>query len=177
MLRKWAEHGRKIGRLLRREVELAPLAGPIAQLQSQQVSLITSLPLSAAEKIHELSQEQLVTGGRWEALQPHIRNELATRAITAIPEGVKSRANTIARTETARVQSNVTAVRAVHIGSTGFIWRTMLDKDVRPLHRGFEGQFYPWSQPPRLDDNRPGLPGTIYNCRCYAEPVFPDVED
>jgi SPP1 gp7 family putative phage head morphogenesis protein len=83
------------------------------------------------------------------------------------------RANLIARTETSRAASVFQATRAKHVGSEGFIWRTARDRDVRELHRLLEGHYFHWNDPPILDDGRPGLPGTIWNCRCFAEIILP----
>ena len=160
----WQRLGKVIGRALRQEIDTAPIGPLIQELQALQVHLITSLPRDAAERVHELSLEAVTSARRWEEIA---RDILAQGKIS------RSKANTIARTETARAATNVEAVRAQHVGSEGFVWRTARDKDVRKLHRQFEGHFYRWDDPPILDDGRPGLPGTIYNCRCFAEIVLP----
>jgi SPP1 gp7 family putative phage head morphogenesis protein len=161
----WTRLGREISRALHREIAGAPVGPLLRQLQASQVALITSLPREAAERVHELSLEALTGGKRWNQIVEEIRQ--------SGPVSI-GHANTIARTETGRASSNFTAVRAQHVGSPGFIWRTARDRDVRELHQLFEGQFYRWTHPPKLDDGRPGLPGSIWNCRCWPEPVLPD---
>uniref|UniRef100_A0A3B0MF58 Phage head morphogenesis domain-containing protein n=1 Tax=Arsenophonus endosymbiont of Trialeurodes vaporariorum TaxID=235567 RepID=A0A3B0MF58_9GAMM len=52
-----------------------------------------------------------------------------------------SRAKMIARTELGRATQALTQARALAIGSTGYIWRTAHDGDVRPSHKKLEGQF------------------------------------
>jgi SPP1 gp7 family putative phage head morphogenesis protein len=98
--------------------------------------------------------------------------------------GLTARANaeTVARTEVARAHTTLQAVRAKHMGSELFEWRTAGDATVRDLHDqiskrnvGYGRGIYRWDEPPELDDGRPGLPGTIWNCRCYARPVLPAV--
>lgn len=162
----WIEHGREIGAQLQRTLRSAPVGREVAQLQQTQVALITSMPLNAAQRIQGLSTQAMTGGGRWEEI---------AREVMAQGQHSRSEANTIARTETARVQSNFTAVRAQHLGSEQFEWATANDRDVRPLHKSFAGKVYRWDQPPVLDDGRPGLPGTIYNCRCWAIPVLPEI--
>lgn len=79
----------------------------------------------------------------------------------------------IARTEVARTSSVLTQARAEHAGSTGYIWRTARDGDVRPSHKAMNGRFVRWGEPPTLDNLR-GHAGCLPNCRCYADPVIPD---
>ena len=157
----WLEHGRAIGRGLQREISSAPLGPQLGQLQQAQISLITSLPYNAAQRVHQLSQEALVGGGRWEEIA---REVLRTGQVS------RSEANTIARTETARVHSNFTKVRAQHIGSEQFEWATANDADVRPLHKSYAGKVFRWDDPPILDDGRPGLPGTIFQLPLLEHP-------
>jgi SPP1 gp7 family putative phage head morphogenesis protein len=83
------------------------------------------------------------------------------------------RAKLIARTETSRTASVMTQARAQRIGSTGYIWRTAHDSDVRGSHKHMNGEFVRWDSPPTLDDMT-GHAGCLPNCRCYPEPVIPD---
>jgi SPP1 gp7 family putative phage head morphogenesis protein len=162
----WAKHGKEIGRLLRREIQTAPIDLAMSQMRDEQIRLITSLPAEAAEKVHDWTVEGLTGRRRWEEI---------SKDIFDLGETTKSRANLIARTETARAASTLIAVRAEHVGSPGFFWRTARDADVRELHSELEGKYFPWkpqSALPILDDGKPGLPGSIWNCRCWSEPVI-----
>lgn len=167
----WASLGREIGAGLRSALATAPIGGVFHETQAAQLGLITSLPREAAERVHGLAEEAMAGGRRWEEI---------AKDILASGEVTRSRANLIARTETARAQSNFTAVRAQHIGSELFQWMTAADRDVRPLHReiaradvGYGAGIYRWDDPPVLDDGRKGLPGGIWNCRCFASPLLP----
>jgi SPP1 gp7 family putative phage head morphogenesis protein len=159
----WIRLGREIGRALGDEVAGVNMAPTLAELLRDQVLLIRTLPLDAKQRVHELSVEAFTTGQRYENIAARIR---------AQGNVSRGQANTIARTEVSRAMSEIQAIRAQGIGSEGFIWRTARDADVRRLHKGFEGKFYRWDEPPILDDGQPGLPGSIYNCRCYSEPVL-----
>jgi SPP1 gp7 family putative phage head morphogenesis protein len=167
----WHRLGQEIHRALRQEIEAVPISSMLDRLLEKQVGLITSLPREASERVHRLNVEmvhvralEVVVGGRrWEDIVEDIQ---ATGDVTL------SRANTIARTEVARSASEIQATRAMNVGSEGFIWRTAKDRDVRLIHERLEGKYFPWNDPPLLDNGRPGLPGTIYNCRCWAEPVL-----
>jgi SPP1 gp7 family putative phage head morphogenesis protein len=168
----WSEHGRKIGRLLRQEIETAPIAPAFQEYQRSQVGLIKSLPEDAALRVHELSTEAMLGGRRWEEIAEDI---LASGQVS------KSKANLIARTESSRAQTNFTAIRAQHIGSEGYIWWAVMDKDTRPRHRELNGTPQRWDDPPVASE--PGQKEMRYhagagpNCRCHCEPIIPALED
>ena len=54
------------------------------------------------------------------------------------------------------------------------MWRTVGDNRVRETHRELNGQSFRWDEPPECDPGHHALPGGIWNCRCWAEPVIPD---
>jgi SPP1 gp7 family putative phage head morphogenesis protein len=190
----WHGLGLEIGRALRQEVEAAPTQAAMQRLYDYTVQKIVELPDDASERLRRSrefsgeivrqmkgpAEEAMVAGRRWESLVKDVQDAGLH---------VQSSANTVARTETARASTTLQAVRAQHIGSELFQWITAEDADVRDLHRdlargyrngvkvGVGGGVYRWDDPPLLDDDRPGLPGTIYNCRCYALPVLPAVEE
>jgi SPP1 gp7 family putative phage head morphogenesis protein len=176
----WHALGRQMSFGLRQHVEQVDMAQAIEEMYNYQVAKILELPDNASEQIRQsrefsanivrqMRQRTIsgeIAGTRWGDLVQHVYD-------TGLH--VQSSANTVARTETARAASIIQTVRAQGIGSEGFIWRTSLDKDVRPLHRKLEGRFFTWAEPPILDDGKPGLPGTIWNCRCWSEVVLPDL--
>jgi SPP1 gp7 family putative phage head morphogenesis protein len=159
----WRANSKEMAAPLRRELARAPTGAALRGLQAQQVELIKSLPLEAAKRVHGLAQEGLMTSTR--------ASEVA-KAILATENVTKARATLIARTEVSRVASNLVQARAEHAGSRGYIWRTSGDLDVRPSHRKMEGEYVPWGSPPTLD-GLTGHAGTLPNCRCFVEPIFP----
>lgn len=162
----WRRQSKEIGRALSIELQKAPTGAALRKLQAEQVELITSLPLKAAERVHELSQEALVSSTRAKDIAQQILN---------IGDVTEARATLIARTEVARASSNLLQARATFAGSDGYIWRTSGDADVRESHHKMEGVYVRWSSPPTLD-KMTGHAGTLPNCRCFAEPVFRDDE-
>lgn len=160
----WRRQNKELGRELAKELAQAPTGAILQQLQLGQVALIQSIPLEAAERVHKLAQESLVTSGR--------AKELAAQIMSTEDVSI-SKATLIARTEVARASSNLVQARATHAGSDGYIWRTSEDADVRESHAKMEGVYVRWSEPPTLD-KLTGHAGTLPNCRCFAEPVFPD---
>lgn len=177
----WMEQAAEIGKGLREEIASAPTGQTMKALLDEQVRLITSLPLEAANRVHELAVEAVTTGNRGADL---IKMIMATGEVAA------SRAELIARTETARATTTLTQARAQWIGSEGYIWRNVGDADVRPAigtknfsalntlargsHRKLEGTYHRWDEPPIAGERgERAHPGCIYNCRCFPEVVFP----
>lgn len=160
----WTSYTRGMSRALREEIAQAPTGEALRALMGEQVRLITSLPTEAAERVHNLVLKGMTTGTR--------ASEVA-REIMRTGEVTQSRANLIARTETTRAASALTQVRAQHVGSTAYVWRTAEDSDVRPSHRKMNGKVVMWADAPVLDGMQ-GHAGALPNCRCYAEPIIPE---
>jgi SPP1 gp7 family putative phage head morphogenesis protein len=183
----WVRHARLINRELDKELLWGgTLTGDeMRRIVDEQVELITSIPLEAAQRVQDLSQAYWVAGRRYGYLREEVlesREDIARKllieGINATTQSVYNRASLIARTETARTSSAVTQSRAQYIGATHFTWKTALDADVRPLHRKLEGRIFAYDDPPVIGDNgETGLPGTIYNCRCWQSPHIPPPEE
>lgn len=163
----WMAAAAEMSEALRHEIRNAPTGAAMKDLLAEQVTLIKSIPLEAAQRVHELTLK---------ALEDSTRSSEIAAEIMRSGEVAVSRANLIARTETSRTASVLTEARAVHIGSPGYFWRTSEDSDVRPDHKILNGKFIPWDSPP-IADRRTGRrahAGCIYGCRCYPEPVLPE---
>lgn len=165
-LAMWRRVGKDMSVRLRQEIAQAPVGDILRVLQDEQVKLIKSIPLEAAEKVHEMTLEGLTTTS--------VRAAETAKRIQEIADIPMWRARLIARTETSRVASNLVQARASWAGSDGYIWRTSMDSDVRPSHRRMEGKYVRWGHPPTLDKLK-GHAGTLPNCRCFAEPMFPEL--
>ena len=157
----WRELSGKLAERLQTLTTRDAVAQVIRELSLEGARLITSIPLDIAVEVETAAQAAAMTGTRHEALSEYI----ASRGGVA-----QSRAELIARTETARQTTILTQTRAVSIGSDGYIWRTAEDGRVRPSHAAMNGQFVKWSEPPTLD-GLTGHAGALPNCRCYPEPV------
>lgn len=161
----WNRASRQMGEQLRSDLRHAPTGGVIRTRLSEQVTLIKSLPIEAAQRVHELTIEGIANGTR--------AKEIAVEIMRS-GEVSKARATLIARTEVSRTATELTRARALHVGSTHFIWRTVGDSDVRPTHRALNGKVFRWDDPPECDPGHHALPGAIWNCRCYPEPILTD---
>ncbi len=160
----WMTQAKEMSRALQIEIRTAPTGATMRALMAEQVGLIKSIPLEAAERVHRLTIE---------GLEDSTRASEISKAIQASGDVAKSRADLIARTEVARTASTLTEARALHVGSPGYWWRTSGDGDVRESHREMEGKFVRWDDPPTLDGMK-GHAGQFPNCRCYPEPVIPE---
>ncbi len=164
--KEWRKLSDEIGTELSRQLDRTELGEKVQALLDEQVRLIRSMPLEAAQRVHRLAMKTQTEGGRAKSLVAEI---MRTGEVT------RSRAELIARTEVGRASTVITQVRAESIGSNGYIWRTVGDSDVRPSHRKMNGKFVRWDRPPTLD-KLTGHAGALPNCRCYCEPVIPDAK-
>ena len=123
---------------------------------------------------------EVLTGAQLDAAWESIKAAVAKDAIPAIMKlgsQTVGRARTIARTEVSRAQSALTQARAEYVGSEGYVWRTVGDADVRDSHAEMEGKYVRWDSPPKLSDGTVTHAGMIYNCRCWAQPILPALQD
>lgn len=161
----WTDLGKDIGKQLGEELRGEPIGQTIAQALGAQVDLITSLPREAGQRVHKLTLEGLADSTRASEI---------SKEILRSGEVTESRATLIARTEVARTASELTKVRANHLGCTHYIWRTSGDADVRESHKKMNGKVVAFDTPPTLSDGTVTHAGQIYNCRCYIEPILPE---
>lgn len=161
--RSWRALSFEMSKLMQSQLADTAVGRLTRQRLDDQVDLITSLPRDAAERVRKLTLEGMTQGTRAEQIAAEIMRS---------GEVSKSRAMTIARTEVSRTSTDFTRARAESAGSAEFIWRTSHDGDVRASHRALDGKTFRWDAPPECDPGHRALPGSIWNCRCYAEPVF-----
>jgi SPP1 gp7 family putative phage head morphogenesis protein len=131
----------------------------------ENVELIKSIPLKAAERVHELVTENLMQSARADEISQKIMESEKVSKVVA---------TRIARTEIARASSTLLQSRALSIGSTGYIWKTSKDLLVRKSHKIMEGKFIKWNDPPKLSDGTITHAGQIYNCRCWPDVQIPE---
>jgi SPP1 gp7 family putative phage head morphogenesis protein len=162
--RAWREASKEMGMAIRAEIASTATGQRMRELMAEQVTLIKSLPLEAAERVHQLVMAAQVNSARAKEIAEEINRS---------GEVTESRAVLIARTEVGRASTVLTQARAEAIGSEAYVWRTAHDSDVRPSHRKMEGKTVRWDDPPVLDGLR-GHAGALPNCRCYPEPIIPD---
>lgn len=161
----WHSFGKDISRQLRHDIRNTQLGTVMEKLLHKQVGLIKSLPLEAAERVHELTLKGLENSERAKSYVAMIMES---------GEVTKSRAVLIARTEVARTATALTSARATAAGVKYYRWQTSKDGDVRPGHKAMQGKVCEFSKPPAVNENGRIMhhhPGEIWNCRCWPEPL------
>ena len=163
----WLIHAKDMSIGVKHQIRNTDVGVVMQKLLADQVGLIKSLPLNAAQRVQDLATRAVIEGGRADEL---------SGLIMAIGGVTKARANTIARTEISRATTLFTQSRAEALGSDGYIWRDSGDSDVRHRHAELNGQYVPWDKPPVVDikSGRRAHAGCDINCRCYPEPVIPE---
>jgi hypothetical protein len=161
-LKAWTDLGRSVGHELRPRLLHTDIV--LRNLLSEQVDLITGLPLEAYNRVSGYTQRMFSEGTDY------------TDEILRTGSVIMGRSNFLAITSARRASSLITETRAESVGSTSYIWRTRLDTNVRQLHRELEGQVILWGSPPVSGDKgQRAHAGAIYLCRCWPEPILPDV--
>ena len=130
----------------------------LALFNVENVRLIRTIDSRFFAEIEEATFRAFREGQRWETL----RNTIQKRYKIA-----RNRATLIATDQIEKLNGQLNQIRQTSLGIEEYIWRTMRDSRVRPLHRAREGKKFRWSKPP--SDGHPGQP---VRCRCFAEPIL-----
>lgn len=131
-------------------------------------ALITDIPEETLTQISAKSVEALQSGKSVAEMQDDMYELLGDRM-----DVQESRANLIARDQVAKLNGNLTQERQADLGVSRYRWRTVGDERVRMKHQMADGNLYSWDKPPEITDGN--HPGQDFQCRCYAEPVLPEV--
>ena len=121
-------------------------------------------------ELREAVEANALTGYRFDSLLKRFQNRYDVS---------KSKAEFLARTETARYVSLHQRARYEESGITQYIWRTAGDSRVREDHKKLNGQIFSFKHPPVIDERtgKHGNPGMTYSCRCSAEAIIPDYKN
>lgn len=164
------------GREMYRSLEEA-LQGPLGIVYRGAVNrnamLISSLPTDIRQHVGQMISNKALQGYRPESMEKLIEQLL--------PREVGTRAALIARTESAKAHTELTRARAQAVGMGWYIWHSTHDSRTRKAHRNMDGVICAWDDPPSPEalakEKLVGRyhPGGIWNCRCYPEPINPDM--
>lgn len=146
------------------------LQGKLENFAAENASLIKTLQ----EDLHN-HVEKLVT----RAISDGRRHEDVAEEIESRFEIGERHSRLIARDQLGKLYGQVNAARQQELGIRRFIWRTVDDERTRDEHAELERRSDPerGGEPFDYDDPPNGeLPGEPIQCRCYAEPVFADLD-
>jgi SPP1 gp7 family putative phage head morphogenesis protein len=141
----------------------------VAEFTAENVALIKSIPDVFFSDLERRLTRAIADGSRWEDLAATIEDRY---------DVTEARARLIAKDQINKLVGDLNRLRQQDLGIEEFIWRTMGDERVRTDktagpdmgHVERNGKQYSWDDPPEGE-----TPGEPVNCRCYAEPVIPDV--
>jgi SPP1 gp7 family putative phage head morphogenesis protein len=132
--------------------------------------LIKDIPFKTMNQIKEATVDALMSGKNTDDMTSDVYDIMSERT-----DVTDSRARLIARDQVAKLNGGLTRQRQEDIGVSSYTWRTVGDERVRDTHQEVDGQVFTWDNPPsETDDNHPG---EDYQCRCWAEPILPEVVD
>ena len=115
-----------------------------------------------------------------------VMNGAGSKAVAAELEKTynlsRARARLIARTETAKLNGQISQQRQTSLGIEEYTWQTARDERVRPSHRALQGKICRWDDPSVYRDpgngtewhprsnigGYVGTPGSDFQCRCVS---------
>lgn len=160
-----------------------------AELQvwaAEQATLVSSIPATSLGRLSEFVAKHVRDGTEVKTIAKMLDEQFQIDG---------NRAELIARTEVAKLNARVSQSAAQRAGATEYVWRTCEDERVRgnpsglypnPTKSGkpaadhyvLDGTVHSIDDPPVNGLNgEKGPPGTIYNCRCIAEYLFPEPDE
>ena len=136
------------------------LAAYLDAASARNAGLITSLGDDAVGRVQRIVTDAIIRG-------TPVKD---TRKAIAETFGVSdSRAQLIARDQTAKLNSDLNRIRHQQAGIEQYRWVTSHDERVRPRHRGLDGKIYGYDEPTGAEQGLP--PGQPIQCRCIAQAI------
>jgi len=149
----------------------------IKKWRKENVDRIVSLSQAKVDRVEVLLENK--AGMRVESLRKTIQESVGA---------TKSQAALIARDQVLKLNGQITEARQSAAGITEYIWCTSNDSRVRgrpdglypdahPSHWALEGKRFRWDKPPISGPRgERGHPGSMFQCRCVAYPILPELE-
>lgn len=149
----------------------------VREWSEENAKLITSIPKQFLDNVARMSSDAARAGTPVKQFAVELKK---TYDLT------KARSRLIARTETAKLNSQVTQQRQENLGITEYVWRTSGDERVRYSHKVLNGKICKWDDPTVYKDSledkawksRGGIGGTMthpgmdFQCRCHSQAVI-----
>jgi SPP1 gp7 family putative phage head morphogenesis protein len=144
------------------------------------VELIKSIKDKSLTDIEVMAQSAVRSGLRHEVIAKQIQTQYGS---------TRARARLIARDQVSKLNGQLTEVRQKDLGISEYVWRTTGDGRVRSSHAIMDGKRCRWGDPTVYSDDggktwkkRTSIggvlkhPGQDYQCRCWAEAVFDQIQ-
>jgi len=134
----------------------------------QNAELIKSVPQGAIEDIRRIVLNGLSEGLRHE----EITKQISGSSLNSTFNKMNNRIKTIARTEVAKLNSQITNKRLTNLGIKKAVWDATNDSRTRPCHAIRDGKEYDIAVGLYSScDGNTIQPGQEINCRCVAVPI------
>lgn len=155
-------------------ISVSPVITPkskevLAEEYSDNMKLyIRTFSESAIKDLREVVEDNAMKGYRFDRLTSVIRQRYGV---------TRSKAEFLARQETALFMAKYREMRFKEGGVERYVWHTAHDEKVRKRHAELDGRTFFYSNPPIVDKDtgRRGNPGQDFNCRCVDAPVLEKV--
>lgn len=140
----------------------------------ENTALIKSIPAQILEQVGERIEADWMAGRTIDSMTDHVAERFGV---------AESRARLIARDQVGKLNAKVTEARHKQIGVVSYRWRNSRDSRVRGNPAGLypDAEFSHWDREGvefRYDDPpEDGHAGFAIQCRCFQEPIIPDLED
>lgn len=124
-----------------------------------------SVPVVSEADLRDVSDAKDETLSAWDARLESILGEYQTH-----PQRLRPLRAAMEERLVRAFAGLINQLRQEDLGIEQYIWRSQDDAKVRDSHAAYDDRVFRWDDPPEG-----GHPGEAHNCRCYAEPVAPDV--
>jgi len=142
-----------------------PFLVPLVQSWTQEnVTLITSMTDDLKKNINITVRRGFINGRRHEEISKNIQK---TFNVT------RNRAKLIARDQVSKLNGDLSKFRQTNLGISQYTWEDSDDTRVRSTHAAHDGKIFKWSESPA----NTGHPGEDYQCRCWANPDFGEIDE
>ena len=132
---------------------------------SDNVDLIKTVPHDALDDMKQIVISSYVDGNTTTSIMSQIQHKYGM---------TKRHARFIARDQIAKLNGDITKQQHQSAGVNYYTWDDSGDSRVRKRHRELNGRIFSWdnSNPARNEKGQVIIPGSDYQCRCVARPVF-----
>lgn len=161
------------------------LGSHIESFVKEGASLITKLTEDTYHDISALLTRRIRAGDRVETIKKALMSE--TDLEPGVFKKLETRARLIARDQIGKLNGELTKLRQESIDVERYIWHTVEDERVRESHAALNDKLCRWDDDTVYSDDDgktwkdrdeigafKGKPGDDYQCRCWAEAVFPE---
>lgn len=132
---------------------------------SDNVELIKTVPFNALDDMKQMVFKSYIDGKTTTSIIKQIQERYQMN---------KRHARFIARDQISKLNGEITKQQQKQAGVSSYVWDDSGDSRVRKRHRALNGHTFSWdnSNPARNEKGQVITPGSDYQCRCVALPVF-----